>query len=120
MQNTRQKVREGEESKPKLENIVNLACLNLEDAKISPKMQVKDKVIRLGKIAVDLRKRITKLEENVRLSTPPEVMEKIRDAAIEAGKKIEEVEEICAKVVNQVSQTWEALMDDEKSQKIEN
>ena len=30
------------------------------------------------------------------------------------------MEAICAKAVDQVSQTWEALMDDEESQKIVN
>ena len=47
-------------------------------------------------------------------------MEKIREATIEAMNKIEESKEVCAKAVDQVSQTWEALMDDEQSQKIAN
>ena len=34
-------------------------------------------------------------------------------------KKIEK-EEVCSKVVDQASQTWESLMDDEKSWKIVN
>ena len=32
-------------------------------------------------------------------------------------KKIEEVEALCAKVVNQFSQTWEALIDDKELEK---
>ena len=76
-------------------------------------MQIKYKVIQLGKIMTELRRKVTKLEEQVKLSIPIEVLEKRREAKIEAANKIEEAKEICAKVVNQVSQTWEALMDDE-------
>ena len=42
---------------------------------------------------------------------PPQVIEERREATIEVVKNIEEVEEICSKVVDQVSQTWEAIMD---------
>ena len=114
MQNTKQKVKEGEEIKPKLENVVSLACSNLEDAEITPKMQVEEKVIRLAKIASELKKKVTQLEENIRSSTPLEVLEKRREATIEATKKIEGAKMICAKVVDQVSQNWEPLMDDEQ------
>ena len=48
------------------------------------------------------------------------MLEKRRKVAIEVAKKIEGAKEICAKVVDQVSQTWEALIDDAKSQKIAN
>ena len=37
---------------------------------------------------------------------------------MEALKKIEGPKEICAKAFDQVSRTWEALMEYEKSQKI--
>ena len=43
------------------------------------------------------------------------MLERRRDAAAQVVKRIEEAEETCAKVVDQVSQTWEALMDDEQS-----
>ena len=45
MQNTKQKVKAGEESKLKLGNGVNLACSNLEDDEITQEMYVEDKVI---------------------------------------------------------------------------
>ena len=38
MQNTKQKVRVGEESKNKLKNIINLACSDLEDVEILHEM----------------------------------------------------------------------------------
>ena len=50
----------------------------------------------------------------MRPGTPPEVLESRRDATTQAAKRIEEAEETCAKVVDQVSQNWEALMDDEQ------
>ena len=53
-----------------------------------------------------------------RPNTPPEVLESRRDAATQAMKRIEEAEKTCAKDVDQVSRTWEALMDDEQSQNI--
>ena len=36
---------------------------------------------------------------------------------MKAAKKIEEVEAVCAKSVDQVSQDWVALIDDEKLEK---
>ena len=78
------------------------------------------KVTRLGAIVEDLRRKVTQLEEQVKPSTPLQVIEERREVAIEAAKKIEETEMICAKVVDKVSQTWEPLMDDEQSKKIAN
>ena len=75
-------------------------------------MPSEDKVLRLVKIAVDLRKKVTQMEEQRRPSTPPEVLESRRDAATQAVKRIEEAEKTCAKVVDQVSYTWESLIDD--------
>ena len=43
------------------------------------------------------------------------MLERRRNVATQATKRREEAEEACAKVVDQVSQTWEALMDDDKS-----
>ena len=56
MQRTKKKVREGEESKQKLENIINIACSNLKDVEILQQIPPEDKVLRLGKITNDLRK----------------------------------------------------------------
>ena len=50
-------------------------------------------------------------------STPLEELEERRNETIEFAKIIEEVEELCAKAVEQVSQTWEALIDDEELEK---
>ena len=66
-------------------------------------MPSEDKVLRLVKIAVDLRKKVTQMEEQRRPSTPLEVLESRRDAATQAAKRIEEVEKTCAKAVYQVS-----------------
>ena len=45
-------------------------------------------------------------------------MEDRRKAAIEAVNKIEEVEAICVKVVDQVSQDWESLIEDVELEKV--
>ena len=76
------------------------------------------KVIRLGKIANDLRKKVTKLEEQIRPSTPPEVLEERTKAAAKATKKIEEAEALCSKVIDQVSRAWEALIEDAEPEKV--
>ena len=69
---------------------------------------------------MDLKKKWVQLEEKRRPSTPLEVMEWRRDVATQAVKEIENAKKTCDKVMDQVSQTWEALMDDEKSQRIAN
>ena len=56
-------------------------------------------------------KKIIKLEAQVKPSTPPYVVEEISMTAAEAVKKIEEVEALCAKSVEQVSKNWETLID---------
>ena len=86
---------------------------------ITEEMALDTKVSRLGEIAVDLRKKVTQLEEQIRPNTPPEVLEKRGQTTIEAVKKIAEAEEICAKAVDQVSQTWEALMGDVQSLRLQ-
>ena len=54
----------------------------------------------------------------MRPSTPLKVLEERRKKTIEVVKKIEYVEALCAKVVEQFSQTWEALIDDEELEKV--
>ena len=44
----------------------------------------------------------------------------IRDTTTQDGKGIEDAKQTCAKAIDQVSQTWETLMDDEQSQNIAN
>ena len=53
-------------------------------------------------------------------STPLEVLEEIRNTSTNAAEKIEEAEALCAKVVKQISQTWEDLIDDEELEKLQN
>ena len=84
---SRKKVREGEESKQKLESIINLSCSNLEDVEILQEMPPEDKVLRLGKIKVDLMKKFTNIEEQRRPNTPPEVLERRIVAAAQAVKR---------------------------------
>ena len=77
----------------------------------------KAKVIQLGQIAKDLRKKVVEIEAQLKLDTPPEVIEERRKTTTYAAKRIEEVESSYAKAVNQVSQTWEALIDNTKLKK---
>ena len=46
--------------------------------------------------------------------------EERREATSEAVKNMEEAEVMCSNVVDQVSQAWEALMDDAESKKLAN
>ena len=59
-------------------------------------------------------------QEKRRPNTPIEVLARRRDAATQAVKGIEDAQQACAKTMNQVSKTWEALLDDEQSQRIAN
>ena len=68
-------------------------------------MFLEDKVIWLGEIVEDLCKKVIELESQVTPSTPLEVLEERRKSATEA---------LCAKVVGQVSHTWEVLIDDDE------
>ena len=61
------------------------------------------KVSLLVAIVEDLKRKVTQLEEQVKPSTPSHVIKEIRETAIEAAKKIEKSQEVCAKTVNQVS-----------------
>ena len=118
MQETQHKAKTWEVKKLRLDIAVYIACTNFNDAGITSEMVLEFKIIRLGEIEADLRKKVTELEEQVQLSTPLEVLEERRHTTTEAMKNIEEVEVVCANVVDQVSQAWEALMDDAESKKI--
>ena len=47
---------------------------------------------------------------HIRPSRPPEVLEERRQAATKAMKKIEEEKALCVKVVDLVSEAWEAFI----------
>ena len=81
-------------------------------------MFVEYKVFWLGEIAENLRKRVADLELQVKSSTPPEVLEERRKIITEASKRIEEAVALRAKEVEQVSQLWEALIDDEELEQV--
>ena len=51
-------------------------------------------------------------------STPLEVLEARWNAVKEATQKIQEVEALCAKAYEQVSQSWEALIDDAELEQV--
>ena len=85
--------------------------MNWDDVEISHDMSAKDKVLGLGKIAAGLKKEWTELDEKRIHSTPPKVLESRHAAATQATKRIDDVEKSCAKAIDQVSQTWEALID---------
>ena len=76
------------------------------------------KVFRLGEVAGNFQKRVTELELQVKPSTTPEVLEERIKATTEAVTKIKEVEALCAKVVKQVSHSWEALINDEELERV--
>ena len=64
--------------------------MNLDDVEISHDMPSEDKVLRLGKIAIDLKKKVIELEEQRIPNTPPEVLERRRVVATRDVKIIEE------------------------------
>ena len=107
-----QKSNTWEENKHIIDNVGALSCTNFTDADITEEMFIEAKVIRLGKIADDLCKKVMELEAQVKPITPPKVLEERRKSVAEDVKKIEEAEALCSKAVDQVSYTWEALIDD--------
>ena len=82
-----------------LNNVVTLACNNFLVEGITNEMFSEAKVIRLRKITEDLCENFVELEAQVTPNTPLEVLEERRKTTIETAKKIEEVEELCAKIV---------------------
>ena len=56
-----QESRKEEEIKKKLTQVINTICLNVADEEISHDMTSEDKVLRLGKIVFDLKKKVTVL-----------------------------------------------------------
>ena len=78
----------------------------------------KAKLFWLGEFADNLCKRVMELELQVKPSTPPEVLKKRRKLATKSVKRIEEAEALCAKEVEQVSQSYEDLIDDEELEKV--
>ena len=61
MQKTTQEARREEESKQKLSHVINIVCSNVDDVEISHDMPSEDKVIRMGKITTNLKKKVTEL-----------------------------------------------------------
>ena len=75
---------------------------------------VEAKVFQIGDIVENLRKKSVDLELHVTCSTPPKVLkERIKETTKDV-KRIEKVEALCAKVVEQDSQTWESLIENEE------
>ena len=87
----------------RLENVVALACTKFADEGIMEEKFPEAKVIRIGEIVDELRKKVANLEVQLKPSTPPKVLEERRKAAIEATKTIEEADSLCAKAIDQVS-----------------
>ena len=58
IQGTKQEMRIEKESKYKLKNFINIVCLNFDDVKMSQEIPLEDKVLRLGKTAVDLTRKV--------------------------------------------------------------
>ena len=77
MQKIKQKTKVREENKLKIENVINLSCTNLNDEEITVEMHIEENMIRLGKIADDLRRKVTQLEEQVKPRTPLHLIDEI-------------------------------------------
>ena len=74
----KQEVQEGEqntntweENRNRLDKVVSLSCTNFTDEGIKEEMVLESKVTQLGEIAEYLRKKVTKLETSIRVTTPP-------------------------------------------------
>ena len=100
VQETKQKSKNWEENKNRCDNVVSLSCSQFSDEGITQEMFSEAKVIRIGDIMEDLRKRVAELEAQVKPSTPLEVLEESRKVATQAVKKIEEAEALCAKAID--------------------
>ena len=70
----------------------------MDDEEISHDIPSEGKVIRLGKIAIDLKKKVTELEAQQIPSTPPELLESRCDTTTQDAKRIEETVQICARL----------------------
>ena len=81
-------------------------------------MALDAKIAQLVELVMDLSKKVVQLEDKRTPNTLPEVLAQRRDVATQDVKEIENAKQTCAKVMDQVSHTWETLMDDEQSQKI--
>ena len=77
-----------EESRHRLDNDVSLTCTNFANEGITKEMFPKSKVIQLGEIAEDLRKKVVELEMQLKPSTPPKVLEERRKATTQATRRI--------------------------------
>ena len=118
VQDIEQKEKNLVENRHRLDNVIALAFTKFDDEGIMEDMFPEAKVIQLGEIAIDLRKKVAKHEKQVKPGTPPQVLEEIMEETIEAMPKIEEGEAICSNIVDQVIQSWGELMDDVESEKI--
>ena len=63
----------------------------MANEEISHDMPSKYKVLRLGKIVADFKKKVIELEVQQIPNTPPEVLESQRDTAIQDAKRILEI-----------------------------
>ena len=79
MKRTTQEVRKEEVSKHNLTNVINFFCSNWNDVQISHNMPSEDKVLMIGKITSNIKKKVTELEEKRRPNTPPEVLARRSD-----------------------------------------
>ena len=58
MHRTTQEAKQEEESKHKLTHVINTVCSNAVDEEISHDMPSEDKVLRLGKVASDIKRKV--------------------------------------------------------------
>ena len=74
--------------------------MNLDNVEISQDMPSEGKVLPLGKIAANIKKQVTQLEEKRIPKTPVEVLARRRYAATQVAKRIEEAKKTSVKVMD--------------------
>ena len=76
------------------------------------------KFFKLAEILEDLCNRVMELESKMMPNTSPQVLEEQKKAATKDVQKIVEAKELYAKVVKQVSQSWESLINDKELEQV--
>ena len=90
----------------RLDTTITLACSSFVDEGHIEEMFSEAKVFWIGKVAKNLHERVMDLESQVKPRTSLDVLAEWRKVATEAVTKIEEVKELRAKAVEQVSLSW--------------
>ena len=90
IQETKQKKMEWQGNCQKISEAIALSCKNFAEEGITEEMEPDAKVAQLAKIANDLKRKVTNLEEKRRHNTHQKMLESRRDATNHDVKRIEE------------------------------